>query len=152
MPYSWSTLADVQRSKVLLSGARVYLHLPLYPLSRPGQSLDELTGTVCISVAYQSRLSACETRFLLGMVRRLKGWNCLCMEKLDISTGLRMQVRTTIAARIQITGHMTPSHGPFTWPRDKTWKHAMHSLQPHSTGWAILGKRLFIRQREGWRW
>lgn len=71
-PSLQETLADVQRSKVLLSGARVYNHLPLHPLSRPGQGLDELTGTACNCVAYQSRLSACEKKFSLGVVRKLK--------------------------------------------------------------------------------
>lgn len=96
IPYSRSTLANVQRSKILLSGARVYPYLPLHPLSRPGQGPDEPTGTACICATYQGRPSASETRVLLGTVRKLKCWNCLCMKRLYISTGLRMQVRTTL--------------------------------------------------------
>lgn len=67
-----STLTDLQRSKALLSGARVYLHIPLYSLSRPGKHLDAQAwqGTVCICATRVGYQSPKQGNCLLGMVRK----------------------------------------------------------------------------------
>lgn len=116
----------------------MYLHLPLYPLSRPWQGLDKLTGAVCICVTKVGSQPLKQGFYWEWW----ESWKCLCMERPCISTGLGMQVRTTlyeqshpcpqpsmlrgagclpqsIPAGFQITGHTTPSHVPFTWPRGK---------------------------------
>lgn len=141
----------------------MYLHLPLYPLSRPWQGLDKLTGAVCICVTKVGSQPLKQGFYWEWW----ESWKCLCMERRCISTGLRMQVRTTLwtvsplpaaldAEGCRLFASVHSSRVPDYWAHDsfpcafhltkrQTRKHGMHSLQPHFTGWAML----FISEGKG---
>lgn len=101
-------------------------------------------------------------------------WNCLCMEKLYISTGLRMQVRSTlwedshpcpqpsvlmdagclpqsIPARFQIAGtQQLPVGLSSDWEAKRANMPCIHCSPTSQAEWCS-GKGYFIRERAGWR-
>lgn len=76
-----STLTALQMGKVLLSGARLYLHIPLHSLKRPGKGLDTWArwqGTVCICATRERYQPPKQDNCLLGIMRRKMNDKMVC--------------------------------------------------------------------------